>query len=579
MHFSRDAYLWPMKGRRAWRPIVSGKTWQGRKSGWLTRLLTLGWAIGLVGKGYGQHMPPRLVVGIVVDQMRADYLRRFVSPKSRGLGRLVREGIVFWNAHYTYFPTYTGPGHASIYTGATPAFHGIAANTWWERSLGKPYYCVSDTAVQPVGSPNEAGRRSPRTLLSTTITDELRYATRYQGKVIGIALKDRSAILPAGRSGNLAVWFDSESGRWISSTYYGADLPAWVEDFNARRLPDSLLKRPWTLSARFACTDDSPHEGHLSGESNPTFPHQPKTYKDLLLTPAGNLLTLALAREAIHHEKLGQDKYPDFLCISLSTPDLVGHLFGTESCEIEALYKELDAQIAEFLDYIQRRFRPGEVVVFLTADHGVAPTPEALAERGISAGRFPEKDLVAGAEDFLHQALKVPDTVRFIAAYLNQSFYFSPTLTIELRRQATNLLKEYLLRRSDIVAVYTREELTGAGSSYYPISRVQAGYFPARSGDVVVVYASGLIESEGYTKGTTHGSIWTYDTHVPLIFWWGGVRSESRYEVVPITAVAPTLAFLLGVPLPSAAFSAPLLPVIEAWKVPSTFTWEVITGP
>jgi len=524
-------------------------------------------------------MPPRLVVGIVVDQMRADYLRRFVSPKSRGIGRLVREGIVFWNAHYTYFPTYTGPGHASIYTGATPAFHGIAANTWWERSLGKPYYCVSDTTVQPVGSPNEAGRRSPRTLLSTTITDELRYATRYQGKVIGIALKDRSAILPAGRSGNLALWFDSESGRWISSTYYGAELPAWVEAFNARRLPDSLLKRPWTLSARFACTDDSPHEGHLSGESSPTFPHQPKTYKDLLLTPAGNLLTLALAREAIHYEKLGQDKYPDFLCISLSTPDLVGHLFGTESCEIEALYKGLDAQIAEFLDYIQRRFRPGEVLVFLTADHGVAPTPEALAERGISAGRFPEKDLVAGAEDFLHQALKVPDTVRFIAAYLNQSFYFSPTLTIELRRQATNLLKEYLLRRSDIVAVYTREELTEAGSSYYPISRVQAGYFPARSGDVVVVYASGLIESEGYTRGTTHGSIWTYDTHVPLIFWWGGVRSESRYEVVPITAVAPTLAFLLGVPLPSAAFSAPLLPVIEAWKVPSTFTWEVITGP
>jgi hypothetical protein len=187
--------------------------------------------------------------------------------------------------------------------------------------------------------------------------------------------------------------------------------------------------------------------------------------------------------------------------------------------------------------------------------------------------------MLARAEAFLHEAFKVPDTVQFIAAFLNQSFYFSPKLTLGLRRRAARLLKEYLLQRSDVVAVYTREELTGAGSSYYPISRVQAGYFPARSGDVVVVYASGLIESEGYTKGTTHGSIWTYDTHVPLIFWWGGVRSESRYEVVPITAVAPTLAFLLGVPLPSAAFSAPLLPVIEAWKVPSTFTWEVITGP
>ncbi len=549
-----------------------------RKSG-LILLLTLGWLIGLAGKGYGQHAPPRLVVGIVVDQMRADYLRRFVSRKSQGFGRLMREGIVFWNAHYTYLPTYTGPGHASIYTGATPAFHGIAANTWWERSLGKPYYCVSDTTVQPVGSLSEAGRRSPRTLLATTITDELRYATRYQSKVIGIALKDRSAILPAGRSGNLALWFDPESGQWISSTYYGATLPPWVEAFNARRLPDSLLKRPWTLTAGLACNDESPHEGHLSGEISSTFPHQPKTYKDLILTPAGNLLTLALAREAIHHEKLGQDKYPDFLCISLSTPDLVGHLFGTESCEIEDLYKDLDAQLASFLDYLGRRFRPGEVVVFLTADHGAAPTPEALAERGIFAGRFPEKELIAGAEAFLHEALKVPDTVRFIAAYLNQSFYFSPTLTLDLRRQAANLLKAHLLQRSDIVAVYTREELTGAGSSYYPVSRVQAGFFPARSGDVVVVYASGLIESEGYAKGTTHGSIWTYDTHVPLIFWWQGVRSENRYEVVPITAVAPTLSFLLGVPLPSAAFSGPLLPVIEAWKVPPAFTWEAIPGP
>jgi predicted AlkP superfamily pyrophosphatase or phosphodiesterase len=537
-------------------------------------LIGFGWR-----PGFSQHGPPRLVVGIVVDQMRADYLRRFVPAKSRGFGRLLREGIVFWNAQYTYFPTYTGPGHASIYTGATPAFHGIVANTWWERTLEKPYYCVLDTTVQPLGSFGEAGRRSPRTLLSTTITDELRYATRYQSKVIGIALKDRSAILPAGRSANLALWFDPENGRWVSSTYYGSTLPEWVESFNARRLPDSLLRIPWTLPGRLACTDDSPYEGHLSGEGRPTFPHQPTTYKDLLLTPAGNYLTLALAKEAIQHEKLGQDKYPDFLCISLSTPDLVGHLFGTESCELEALYRALDEQLADFLGYLSRRFRPREVLVFLTADHGVSPTPEALSENKLHAGRFPETEMLARAEAFLHEAFKMPDTVQFIAAFLNQSFYFSPKLTLELRHRAARLLKEYLLQRSDVVAVYTREELSGPGSSYYPVSRVQAGYFPGRSGDVVVVYAPGLIESEGYTKGTTHGSIWTYDTHVPLIFWWGGGRSEDRYEPVPITAIAPTLAFILGVPLPAAAFSAPLLPVIEAWKLYSDFTWEVITGP
>ncbi len=526
-----------------------------------------------------QTAPPRLVVGIVVDQMRADYLRRFVSSKSAGFGRLLREGIVFWNAHYNYFPTYTGPGHASIYTGATPAFHGIAANTWWDRTLQKSYYCVLDTTVQPVGAPTESGRRSPRTLLATTITDELRYATRYQGKVIGLALKDRSAILPAGRSANLALWFDTERGNWITSTYYVPDLPSWVKAFNFRRLPDSLLKLPWTLSARTACLDDSPYEGHLSSESSAIFPHQPRSYKDLILTPAGNYLTLTLAREAILHENLGQDRYPDFLCISLSTPDLAGHLFGTESCELEDLYKTLDGQIAEFLNFLSRRFRAGEVLVFLTADHGASPTPEALAEKGLSAGRFPEKEMTTRAEAFLHEALKIPDTVQIIAAYINQSFYFSPELSLDLRRQAARLLKEYLLQRSDMVAVYTREELTGPGSSYYPVARLQAGFFPSRSGDVVLVYAPGWIESEGYVKGTTHGSIWTYDTHVPLIFWWPGARPAHRYEQVPITAIAPTLAFLLGVPLPSATFSGPLLPVIEAWKVPSAFSWEVISGP
>jgi len=529
---------------------------------------------------FAQAAPPRLVVGIVIDQMRADYLRRFVSSKSTGFGRLLKEGIVFWNAQYNYFPTYTGPGHASIYAGTTPAFHGIAANNWWDRTLQKSYYCVLDTTVQPVGASSEAGRRSPRTLLATTVTDEVRYATRYKGKVIGLALKDRSAILPAGRSANLALWFDTESGRWISSTYYTSDLPDWVEAFNAKRLPDSLLKLPWTLAGRYlACTDDSPYEGHLSSETTPTFPHQPKTYKDLILTPAGNFLTLTLAKEAIQHENLGRDKYPDFLCISLSSPDLAGHLFGTESCELEDLYKTLDGQIADFLNFLSRRFKHGEVLLFLTADHGASPTPEALAEKGIFAGRFPEKDMTTQAEVFLHEALKVPDTVRIIATYINQSFYFSPTLPLDLRRQAARLLKEYLLQRADIVAAYTREELTGSGSSYYPIARVQAGFFPARSGDLVLVYTPGLIESEGYTKGTTHGSIWTYDTHVPLIFWWPRGHHAHRYEQVPITAVAPTLAFILGVPLPSATFSAPLLPVIEAWRVPPSFTWEVISGP
>lgn len=529
----------------------------------------LAWVLLGLG-GYAQS-PPRLVIGLVVDQMRADYLRRFVSPRSQGLGRLLREGIVFWNVHYTYFPTYTGPGHATIYTGAVPAHHGICANTWWDSVHERPYYCVEDTTVAPVGTAWAGARCSPRTLLATTITDELRYATRYKGKVFGLAIKDRSAILPGGRSANLALWFDTQSGNWVTSSYYASALPSWVEAFNARRLSDSLLKQPWRLAHSYACADESDYEGKLGSEPSPTFPHQAATYRDLIYTPAGNVLTLELAKAAILHESLGRDRHTDFLAISLSSPDLIGHLFGTESCELEDSYHWLDEAIADFLRFLERRLPAGSYLVFLTADHGAMPTPEALAERGLSAGRFPERALVQEAESLLHAALALPDTVRFIAEYRNQAFYFSRKFPLALRQKAAQLLKAHLLDEYGLIGVYTREELTSPGASYLPFARLQAGFYPARSGDVVVIYPPGFIESEGYTTGTTHGSIWTYDTHVPLIFWWSGIRSSAHFEFIPVTAIAPTLAYIMGTPLPSAAFSGPLLPVLEAWRVPVHF--------
>jgi hypothetical protein len=241
--------------------------------------------LGLVVGGAWTQRPPRLVVGIVVDQMRADYLRRFVSRRSQGFGRLLQEGLVYWNCHYPYFPTYTGPGHASIYTGTTPAFHGIVANEWWDRTLQSPYYCVSDSTVAPVGTSSPKARRSPCTLWATTITDELRYASRFRNKTISIALKDRSAILPAGRSGTLALWFDAKQGRWVTSSYYAEKLPDWVEQFNAQGYADSLLRLPWQLSKRFACRDDSPHEGIFAGESQSTFPHTLRDYEALARSP------------------------------------------------------------------------------------------------------------------------------------------------------------------------------------------------------------------------------------------------------------------------------------------------------
>ncbi|MCX8112455.1 MAG: alkaline phosphatase family protein [Bacteroidia bacterium] len=525
---------------------------------------------GLIGGGLCSPPTahtPRLVIGIVIDQMRADYLRRFSYKRTGGFRRLMEEGLVYWNCHYTYFPTYTGPGHSSIYTGTTPAYHGIVANTWYERSLGRLYYCVADTTVRSVGTSYPVGQRSPRTLWASTITDELRYASQFRSKVIGIALKDRAAILPAGRAGNLALWFDSRAGAWITSSYYTDTLPSWVEQFNAQRYPDSLLRLPWRLQHTRACSDESPHEGSIGGTTS--FPHQPTSYEELVMTPAGNWLTFRLAQIAIEAEKLGQRQgITDFLAISLSSPDLVGHIFGTESCEIEEMYQVLDRQLGEFLNYLTWRFRREEVLVFLTADHGAAPTPEALVEKGWNAGRYPEKALLAEAQAYLRSMMFLPDTLRPIEAFLNQSFYFAQGLSPAQRHEAATLLKHWLLRRAHITHVYTAEDLAGPGGSSYAFQMLQAGFLPARSGDLIVVYAPGWIEAEGYAVGTTHGSIWTYDTHIPLIWWGGGIRGGSIYTRVPITAIASTLAFILRTPLPSAAFTPPLQEVIEQWRLP-----------
>ncbi|MDW8236588.1 MAG: alkaline phosphatase family protein [Bacteroidia bacterium] len=507
---------------------------------------------------------PRLVIGIVVDQMRAHYLTRFASRRSEGFGKLLREGMVYWNCHYNYFPTYTAAGHASIYTGTTPAIHGIVANNWWEASTQQSFYCVSDSTARTIGSTSAAGQRSPRPLYTSTIADELRYHCGFRNKTIGIALKDRSAILSVGRSATLALWFDSKAGKWITSSYYAEALPAWVEQFNQKKYADSLLRVPWRMRYAHACTDESPYENIMKGESQPMFPHQPLDYESLLLTPAGNWITLRLAQEAIEHEKLGKGPCTDLLAISLSSPDLVGHFFGTESCEIEELYYELDKQLADFLAYLQRKFREGEILLFLTADHGAMPTPEVMAEKRLPAGRYPEDSLVARAQSFLIQSLKLSPDEKPITAFLNQSFYLSPAQ----REEAERLLKRWLLEQPYVVAAYTRTELISPGGTTYPFQMLQAGYFPQRSGDVIVVYAPGWIEHGGYTRGTTHGSIWTYDTHVPLIWWGLNLPSESHYERVPITAIASTLALVLRVPFPAAAVSPPLLPVVEKARIP-----------
>ena len=311
---------------------------------------------------------PKLVVGIVVDQMRYDYIYRFWDKYSEGgFKRLVNNGFFCKNTNYNYVPTYTAPGHAAIYTGTTPAINGIVGNDWFDRALGKKIYCVVDTTVVGVGSISKEGKRSPANLLTSTITDELRLATNMKSKVIAISLKDRSAILPGGHTANAAYWFDGSNGNFISSTYYMKELPRWVVEFNEKKLPQKYLSQPWNTLLPIdqyteSLADDNPYETKFAGEQRPVFPHdlpvlmaKNKGMGLLLTTPFGNSLLLDFAKEVLYAESMGKAETPDFLAISFSATDYIGHAYGPNSIEVEDCYLRLDKDIAELLNMIEAK--------------------------------------------------------------------------------------------------------------------------------------------------------------------------------------------------------------------------------
>ncbi|WP_313307677.1 alkaline phosphatase PafA, partial [Epilithonimonas hominis] len=346
---------------------------------------------------------PKLVVGLVVDQMRWDYLYRYYNKFGNdGFKRLLNTGYSLNNVHIPYVPTVTALGHTSIYTGSVPAIHGIAGNDWTDKETGKNVYCTTDESVKPVGTTNvKVGSHSPKNLWSTTVTDELRLATNFQGKVIGVSLKDRASILPAGHTPTGAFWFDDSSGNFITSTYYMNDLPEWIKSFNSQNLPDKLVANGWnTLLPINQYTESSPDnsdwEGLLGSAKTPTFPYTnlPADYQsrkdNIRYTPFGNTLTLKLAEASVEGEKLGSDNITDILAINLASTDYAGHKFGPNSIEVEDVYLRLDQDLAEFFKYLDNKVGKGQYTVFLSADHGGAHSVGFLQEHKIATGFFGE---------------------------------------------------------------------------------------------------------------------------------------------------------------------------------------------
>jgi predicted AlkP superfamily pyrophosphatase or phosphodiesterase len=511
-----------------------------------------------IAQNTSKNPNPKLIVGIVVDQMSYDMLYRFwENYTDSGFRKLVQQGYSCENTHYNYTPTYTGPGHASIYTGTVPAIHGIIGNNWFDRYGNNSWYCTQDTTVKGVGTITASGNMSPDNLLTTTITDQLKLATNNAAKVIGIALKDRGAILPAGHTADAAYWFDGHSNAWVSSTYYMDQLPDWVADFNAGMYANAYMKQEWNLllpasDYRNSTADDVPWEPVRNGETTAAFPHITSTatsMESIKGTPYGNSLTTDFAKKALLSEQMGKDQITDFLCISYSSPDYIGHAYGPYSLEIEDTYTRLDRDLATLIQFLDLEVGIGNYVLFLTADHGVAPVPEHMKSLGIPAGLFEESALQAGMEAILDETYGQNN---WISQFVNQQVYFNQQAKDSAGIQTHDMvaaLREWCLRQPGIGWVFATDEL--AVSSIPSVYREMFinGIFPKRSGDMQIIFEPNWFE-QGYSA-TTHGTNYAYDTQVPLLWYGWKISNGKTWKRTAIIDIAPTIAAMLRIPQPN----------------------------
>ena len=518
-----------------------------------------------------QHSP-KLVVGIVVDQMKMEYLYRFNDDFSeKGFKRLMRDGYTFHNMQYNYLPTYTGPGHASIYTGATPATHGIVGNEWFSRKLGKERYCTEDDSVKTIGDGTKAeGQMSPKNLLSTTITDELRMTTNFKGKVIGMSLKDRGAILPAGHFANWAFWY-SKTGAFISSTFYGEKLPDWVTQFNNEKHYLPYLNQNWELFKPIATYneslhDDNPYEGKLYKSDKPVFPYN---LKEMLAkndagiirsTPFGNNLLAEFAIKAIEMEELGEDDNTDFLTVSFSSTDYVGHELGPRSMELQDTYLRLDQTIAEFLNYLDTTVGKGNYLVFLTADHAGAENAKYLNDNKYNVTNVLPKDIRTALKNFSTDTFGEDLVLNYSSfnLFFNKEIIKTKGLELTKVKQA---FKDFLMTQDQVKRVYTEDEILSNLGNDANLNCIAKGYDVTQNGDLVILDKPGYIE---YGKtGTSHGTIYSYDTHVPCIFYGWHIPKGETHDRKEITEIAPTLAQILKIPFPNGTECKVLLEVLD----------------
>ena len=508
---------------------------------------------------------PKLVVGIVIDQMRYDYLTRFSERYGeKGFKRLLNNGFSLENAQFNYIPTYTAVGHASIYTGTTPENHGIISNNWYDKFLKKSIYCVDDPNYKTIGNEGNGGEKSPFRMQTTTLTDQLHLAQNMKGKNIGIAIKDRSAILPAGHTANAAYWFDgSNRGQWISSSFYMKTLPKWVTDFNESGKADNYLKTSWktlynTKTYTSSIVDDNLFESKFKGESSTSFPHDIPNLREkngdydiIKAIPAGNSFTADFAKAAIINESLGKNEYTDFLTISFSSTDYIGHQFGPASIEIEDTYLRLDNDLADLLSFLDNYVGKDEYTVFLTADHAAVDVPSYLQSLRIPAHYFSTEKFKVQLLSITKKYFKSEELIENVSNY--QIFLDKnkiEDLGFTVNEVAQKLADEVILFDGIYKAVTARTmQTTRFGDGI--MNSLQNGYNQKYSGDVLMIPFPATLR--GGKTGTSHGSGYSYDTHIPIIFYGNGIKkgvSKKKYEIIDI---APTIANLLQIEAPNSS--------------------------
>nr|WP_310588559.1 alkaline phosphatase PafA [Dyadobacter arcticus] len=500
---------------------------------------------------------PKLVVGIVVDQMRYDYLYRYYDLYTEGgFKRMMNEGFNCRNNHYPYALTVTGPGHASVYTGSVPAINGIVGNEWFDRASKKEIYCAEDSTVKTVGSDNAmVGKMSPRNMLTSTVADQLRIATNFRSKTIGIAIKDRGSILTVGHSANAAYWFDSKTGNWVTSTYYMNDLPQWAKDYNAKKMPSAYLAKGWQLllpadKYSQSSPDDVAWEGILSGAKKPVFPYElagtaGDPFGVVTDTPWGNTITKEMAIEAIKGENMGKGKETDFLAISFSSPDRIGHRVGPNAIEQQDDFLRLDRDFADLFNFLDSWVGKGEYTVFLTADHGVMDVPGFAKEHKLAAGLISGRQLNAAIVGALDESFGKD---KYILSTSNNQLYLDHEILKKKKMSVasvTDVVREVALTVPGIADVLDLTDMGNASLNTYQLGLYRNNVNAKRSGDIQILSQPGWFY--GTATGTSHGTPHNYDTHVPFVIFGWGIKHGETLRRTYVSDIAPTIASLLHI--------------------------------